>query len=73
MKWIAPGGVDVELISLDHTPTLRCRRLGILLAYCTSVRELERVLARRDLTTADLVQILHPAGNGPLRRPPARP
>ncbi|QXJ24052.1 hypothetical protein AGRA3207_005303 [Actinomadura graeca] len=58
MRWVAPGGWDVELIRLDGRPTLRARRHLILIRYCFGVRDLETVLAAADLTTADLVRVL---------------
>ncbi|TDB88368.1 hypothetical protein E1264_11850 [Actinomadura sp. KC216] len=65
MRWVGPRGWDVELIKLDGQPVLRARQHRCLVDYCASVLDLETVLARGGLTTADLVEVLRTRGNAP--------
>ena len=58
MRWVAPRGLDVELIRLDGHAVFRARQHRVLIRYCRTVADLEDVLAAARLTAADLVEVL---------------
>jgi hypothetical protein len=83
-RWEGPGGLDVEVISLDRCEVMRVRRHRVLMSDCRSVADLEEVLRRCGLTLADLEETgprtsaatprAHSNGDGEQQeRPPQRP
>jgi hypothetical protein len=61
-RWTVQGkpGWEIEAIRLDGRDTIRVRHHGVLVAYCSSGVELERVLGRHGITLADLVEVPEP-------------
>jgi hypothetical protein len=59
-KWVAPGGFDVELITLDGVECLRVRRFRFLQGrgYYRTIDEVQELLEAAGLTMADLVPVL---------------
>lgn len=56
-RWTAPGGWDVEVITLNGRQIFRVRCWGCLIVYARSVEDLVRVLDVNGVDPADLVEV----------------